>query len=208
MLLSLSSLLLFSLLTTPALSKPSASSVNDDEDLSFLEAEEETEGASKSSSHHNFEDDEHYDDGDGDEDDFELPSDLDHGDDEGYEDEEALLHPKVDEKDVVVLTDRNFSDFIENNKYVMVEFYAPWCGHCKAMAPEYAAAATELKALDTEKVVLAKVDATEENELAENYQVQGFPTVYFFIDGEHKPYTGQRSKYNPLSLCEFFFISF
>lgn len=194
MLLSLSSLLLFSLLTTPALSKPSASSVNDDEDLSFLEAEEETEGASKSSSHHNFEDDEHYDDGDGDEDDFELPSDLDHGDDEGYEDEEALLHPKVDEKDVVVLTDRNFSDFIENNKYVMVEFYAPWCGHCKAMAPEYAAAATELKALDTEKVVLAKVDATEENELAENYQVQGFPTVYFFIDGEHKPYTGQRSK--------------
>nr|GMD64524.1 protein disulfide isomerase-like 1-4 [Ipomoea batatas] len=73
----------------------------------------------------------------------------------------------------------------------MVEFYAPWCGHCKALAPEYAAAATELK---TENVVLAKVDATEENGLAENYEVQGFPTILFFVDGEHKPYNGQRTK--------------
>ncbi|KAL2552938.1 Protein disulfide-isomerase [Forsythia ovata] len=60
------------------------------------------------------------------------------------------------------------------------EFYAPWCGHCKALAPEYAAAATELKA---ENVKLAKVDATEENELAEKYEIQGFHIVYFFVDG-------------------------
>ncbi|GFZ13143.1 PDI-like 1-4 [Actinidia rufa] len=73
----------------------------------------------------------------------------------------------------------------------MVEFYAPWCGHCQSLAPEYAAAATELKG---EAVALAKVDATEERELAEEYEVQGFPTVYFFVDGEHKPYTGQRTK--------------
>ncbi|KAI3705464.1 hypothetical protein L1987_75702 [Smallanthus sonchifolius] len=72
----------------------------------------------------------------------------------------------------------------------MVEFYAPWCGHCKALAPEYAAAATGLKG---EAVVLAKVDAQEESEL-ETYEVQGFPTVLFFVDGVHKPCLGQRTK--------------
>ena len=55
------------------------------------------------------------------------------------------------------------SDFIKSNRYVMVEFYAPWCGHCQALAPEYAEAATELKG---EAVVLAKVDAMEESQLA------------------------------------------
>lgn len=199
LLLSLTSLLLFSILLTPALSKtptPSDAADDDDEDLSFLEADDENDAASKhSSQNHHFKDDDDDDTYDDDEEsygDFEIPSNFDHGDEE--ENEGVELIPKVDEKDVVVLTEGNFSDFIESNKYVMVEFYAPWCGHCKALAPEYAAAATELKKLEGEKVALAKVDATEENELAENYEVQGFPTVFFFVDGEHKPYTGQRSK--------------
>ena len=42
--------------------------------------------------------------------------------------------------------------------------------------------------------VLAKVDATEESELGQKFDVQGFPTVYFFIDGVHKLYPGQRTK--------------
>lgn len=113
-------------------------------------------------------------------------SEFGHEEDEGYG---STI--EVDEKDVVVLKGGNFSEFIEKNQYVMVEFYAPWCGHCQSLAPEYAAAATELKG---EKVALAKVDATEESELAEKYEVQGFPTVYFFIDGVHKPYPGQRTK--------------
>lgn len=140
-------------------------------------------------SDHHHSDAEYSDEEDGDfgnYDDFEVPSDLNHGDNE--EDDEVAT---FDEKDVVVLKDGNFSDFIDENKYVMVEFYAPWCGHCKSLAPEYAAAATELKAAN---VKLAKVDATEENELAENYEVQGFPTVYFFVDGEHITYSGQRTK--------------
>ncbi|KAK8990516.1 hypothetical protein V6N11_009213 [Hibiscus sabdariffa] len=83
-----------------------------------------------------------------------------------------------------------FSDFIKNNKFVMVEFYT-WCGHFQSLALEYTVAATELKG---EEVALAKVDATEGNELAQEYDVQGFPTVYFFVDGEHKPYPGARNK--------------
>ncbi|KAL2520957.1 Protein disulfide-isomerase [Forsythia ovata] len=91
--------------------------------------------------------------------DFEVPSSF--SQEETEEDEIA----KIDEKDVVILTDGNFNDFVDENKYVMVEFYAPWCEHCKALALEYTAAATELK---VKNVKLAKVDATEENELADN----------------------------------------
>ncbi|KAL2485697.1 Protein disulfide isomerase-like 1-4 [Abeliophyllum distichum] len=182
-LLTLASLLLFSLLFKHTLS--STAPADDEEDLSFLE-EAETDVSSESKYPHSDAEYSENEDEDFDNyDDFEVPSSFSH--EEAEEDEIA----KIDEKDVVVLTDGNFSDFVDENKYVMVEFYAPWCGHCKALAPDYAAAATELTA---ENVKLAKVDATEENELAEKYEVQGFPTVYFFVDGEHKPYSGQRTK--------------
>ncbi|XP_059666074.1 protein disulfide isomerase-like 1-4 [Cornus florida] len=92
----------------------------------------------------------------------------------------------IDDNDVVVLRESNFSDFVEKNRHVMVLFYAPWCYFCKALAPEYAAAATELK----EEAVLAKVDATEELGLAHKYKIQGYPTMFLFIGGVHKPYYG------------------
>lgn len=197
LLLILSSLLLFSLLISPTLCKEPNHTDDDEEDLSFLEDDDQNDAASHHHSHHSDphqfgdENDDEFDDPNEDElnyDDFDVPSgsEFGHEEDEGYG---STI--EVDEKDVVVLKGGNFSEFIEKNQYVMVEFYAPWCGHCQSLAPEYAAAATELKG---EKVALAKVDATEESELAEKYEVQGFPTVYFFIDGVHKPYPGQRTK--------------
>ncbi|KAK8596452.1 hypothetical protein V6N13_001076 [Hibiscus sabdariffa] len=181
--ISLVSLLLFATLT-PSIAKTKNNDVDDDEDLRFLE---ETEGKSDAGSHHSQFNEEYEDDQYGglDDDDFGNFQDFDDSDSNPYKE------PEVDDKDVVVLKQGNFSDFIKNNKFVMVEFYAPWCGHCQSLAPEYAAAATELKG---EEVALAKVDATEENELAQEYDVQGFPTVYFFVDGEHKPYPGARNK--------------
>ena len=175
-LLFLSSLLLFAQFS-PSLS---TGKVDDDldEDLSFLEEDDEPH---HSKSGHISDPDEF------DDDEFDNHSDFDENESNGSH----YSQPEIDEKDVVVLKERNFSDVIENNQYVMVEFYAPWCGHCQALAPEYAAAATELKG---ENVVLAKVDATEESELAHEYDIQGFPTVYFFVDGAHKPYPGQRTK--------------
>lgn len=157
---------------------------NEDEDLSFLEEPTEQNGAAHNSLHDFPDQDEFDEDGD---DDFDNYSDFD----ESGIDHESYKEPEVDDKDVVVLKERNFTTIIENNKFVMVEFYAPWCGHCQALAPEYAAAATELKGED---VILAKVDATEENDLSHEYDVQGFPTIYFFVDGVHKLYNGQRTK--------------
>lgn len=107
------------------------------------------------------------------------------------EDEDDVA--KFDDSHVVVLTDANFSSFITKNKHVMVEFYAPWCGHCKTLAPEYAAAAKDL-AEEGAEVALAKVDATEESDLSQKYDIQGFPTVLFFIDGVRLDYSGGRSR--------------
>lgn len=66
---------------------------------------------------------------------------------------------------------------------------APWCGHCKALLPEYNKAAAVLKEKHPH-IKLAKVDATEETELGERHNVRGYPTIKFFRRGNSIDYTG------------------
>ena len=97
----------------------------------------------------------------------------------------------ANDSDVVVLTESNFeSQVLSSDDLWLVEFYAPWCGHCKKLAPEWAQAATELKG----SVKLGKVDATVESSLGSKYGVQGYPTIKFFVPGSSTPeeYNGGR----------------
>jgi protein disulfide-isomerase A1 len=95
------------------------------------------------------------------------------------------------EDNVLVLTDENFDETIAKHKFILVEFYAPWCGHCKKLTPEYAGAAGELKA---DGIPLAKVDSTIHKTCSERFKIQGFPTLKFFVNGQDSEYTGGRTK--------------
>jgi protein disulfide-isomerase A1 len=109
-------------------------------------------------------------------------------DDDDDEDDEEEAGDVTDF--VQVLTDASFADAVKSNPIMLVEFYAPWCGHCKTLEPEYKAAAAILK---PDGIVLAKVDATVEKESAAEHNVEGFPTLVFFRDGKSSAYGGGRT---------------
>ncbi|KAK9240797.1 thioredoxin-like domain-containing protein [Lipomyces kononenkoae] len=95
--------------------------------------------------------------------------------------------------DVVSLTKTDFESFVSEHSLTLAEFFAPWCGHCKALAPEYEQAATTLKEKHQD-IALAKIDCTTESELCNEQGIEGFPTLKVFRGGLDavSPYSGQR----------------
>ncbi|KAL8572134.1 hypothetical protein ACOMHN_052931 [Nucella lapillus] len=87
--------------------------------------------------------------------------------------------------DVHHLTDATFDDFITTNRRTLVMFYAPWCGHCQRMKPDYMSAATRLKT-HVPDAALAAVDATKFRDLANRFNIKGYPKLKYFEDGAFK----------------------
>ncbi|KAL9256773.1 disulfide-isomerase 5-2-like protein [Drosera capensis] len=92
---------------------------------------------------------------------------------------------------VIELDESNFDSAISSFDYVLVDFYAPWCGHCKRLAPELDAAAPVLAGLK-EPVVIAKIDADKYRRISSKYEIDGFPTLEIFMHGVPTEYYGPR----------------
>ncbi len=73
----------------------------------------------------------------------------------------------------------NFNKTVyESKKWVLVEFFAPWCGHCKALAPEWELLATVFSPDDP--VIVAAIDAEEHEWIADEHKVEGYPSIKLF----------------------------
>ncbi|WOG97204.1 hypothetical protein DCAR_0416544 [Daucus carota subsp. sativus] len=96
----------------------------------------------------------------------------------------SVIVVSAKKKFVLTLDSTNFTQIVAKYNFVVVEFYAPWCGHCKKLAPQYEKAAKKLSSHDP-PVVLAKVDANEEGNkaLAREYEIRGFPTLKIVRNG-------------------------
>jgi len=106
----------------------------------------------------------------------------------------VVLPASMAGSDVIELTTKNFDEIVFKSKVpVLLEFYAPWCGHCKSLVPTYEEVATNLKGI----ALVAKIDATVEEGLAHRYGIRGFPTLKLYKPGskakDMQDYQGARS---------------
>ncbi|WPL15657.1 Thioredoxin-2 [Thiorhodovibrio winogradskyi] len=78
---------------------------------------------------------------------------------------------------IVELTSENFESTITQNPFVVVDYWAPWCGPCRSFAPVY-----EKVSNDHDNIVFAKVNTEEEQQLAAHFQIRSIPTLMIFRD--------------------------
>jgi thioredoxin 1 len=79
------------------------------------------------------------------------------------------------------ITKENFEEIVKNNKLVVVDFWAPWCGPCRMVAPIIEELAEDFK---DKGVAIGKINTDEQQELAIQFGIRSIPTVLFIKDGE------------------------
>jgi protein disulfide-isomerase A1 len=94
--------------------------------------------------------------------------------------------------DVLVLNGRNFELGVRSAPHMLVEFYAPWCGHCQKFEPVYQKVASHLR-LEGVPVVLAKVDSISNPVLTKERGIAGFPSLHWFSYGHERHWGGGRN---------------
>ncbi|MFN2308903.1 MAG: thioredoxin [Gammaproteobacteria bacterium] len=78
---------------------------------------------------------------------------------------------------IVELTKANFQDVVGNNAFVIIDFWAPWCGPCRSFAPIYESVSEQHP-----DIVFGKVNTEEEQALAATFQIRSIPTLMIFRD--------------------------
>jgi len=106
---------------------------------------------------------------------------------------------------VQTLKESNFDDALADpaNGLWLIKFYAPWCGHCKKLAPILEQVAAFIKG----KMAIGKVDCTQEKDLCKKYEVKSFPTMKFFRDGEFYDFPGERTADSMIEFAELMSLS-
>lgn len=95
--------------------------------------------------------------------------------------EAAKPEAKAEKEAVFSLTSKNIDETLKNYEYVFVKFFAPWCPHCKTMAPDYEKLAKRIEAEKlNDRILIAQVECDAERDLAMKYQVPGLAFPFFF----------------------------
>ena len=79
-----------------------------------------------------------------------------------------------------VINDANYNELLESGKPVVIDFWAPWCGPCRSIAPII----EELATVYEDRVIIGKYNVDDDTDLGVEYGIRNIPTLLFFKDGQ------------------------